>query len=73
MTEVKLDDLIVYSKHNCPACDRLKNQLYQKGIPFVEVNVIEDPEARSFLLEQGHKSVPQMYRAGVHIPRFDKL
>ena len=39
-----------------------KNLLNQKGITFTEVRVDLDNQARQFLVEQGHKSVPQIYQ-----------
>jgi glutaredoxin 3 len=53
--------LIVYSKHNCPYCVNAKNYLQSRNINFREVNIEEDAEAREFILEQGHRTVPQLY------------
>jgi glutaredoxin len=39
-----------------------KNLLNQKGIGFTEVRVDLDSHARQFLIEQGHRSVPQIYQ-----------
>ena len=54
--------LTVYSKANCPNCDRAKNLLASKGINYNEVRVDIDNQAREFLLAQGHRSVPQIYQ-----------
>lgn len=56
--------LTVYSKENCPFCDRAKNLLKLKSIPFTEVRVDQDPEARQFIVERGHRTVPQIYLNG---------
>lgn len=56
--------LTVYSKDNCPFCDRAKNLLTLKNIPFTEVRVDQDPEARQFIVERGHRTVPQIYLNG---------
>lgn len=56
--------ITVYSKKNCPACDKAKKFLSSKDIEFLEVKVDELPEARKFLLEKGHRSVPQIYKNG---------
>ena len=38
--------------------------LKMKGIDFAEVKIDEDAEARDFILAQGHRTVPQIYRDG---------
>lgn len=56
--------LTVYSKNNCPFCVQAKNLLKLKNIQFEEINIEEQPEARQFVLEQGHRTVPQIYKDG---------
>ena len=56
--------LTVYSKSNCPFCDRAKMLLNQKGVAFEEVRVDLDPEARDFIVNAGHRTVPQIYKDG---------
>lgn len=56
--------LTVYSKTVCPYCVQAKNFLKQKNINFREVNIEQDEEARTFIQEQGHKTVPQIYMDG---------
>ena len=53
--------LILYSKSNCNFCDRAKNLLNSKNIEFTEVKIDEDSANREWLIEQGHRSVPQIY------------
>lgn len=53
--------LILYSKSNCNFCDRAKNLLNSKNIEFTEVKIDEDSTKREWLIEQGHRSVPQIY------------
>ena len=53
--------LKVYSKSNCPFCDRAKHLLTQKGIVYEEVRVDLDPNAREFIMQAGHRTVPQIY------------
>ena len=53
--------LKVYSKSNCPFCDRAKHLLTQKGIVYEEVRVDLDPDAREFIMQSGHRTVPQIY------------
>lgn len=56
--------LTVYSKKHCPFCDRAKALLTNKGIAFEEIKIDEDAEAREFIMEQGHRTVPQIYHKG---------
>ena len=53
--------LTVYSKTNCQFCDQAKHLLKSKDIAFEEIQVDQDLTARQFLMEQGHRSVPQIY------------
>lgn len=59
--------LTVYSKANCQQCDKLKLRLKTQGIEYTEIRVDLQPEARQFLLDQGHRSVPVVYEDGVHL------
>lgn len=56
--------IIVYSKNNCPFCVQAKNLLKMKGINFTEVKVDEDADAKEFIVSEGHRTVPQIYRDG---------
>jgi glutaredoxin 3 len=56
--------LTVYSKNNCPFCEQAKGLLTKKGISFDVVKIDEDNEAREWLLEQNHRTVPQLYLDG---------
>jgi glutaredoxin 3 len=53
--------LTVYSKNNCPFCDRAKQLLESKGVTYNEVNIELDPESRQMLLDKGLRSVPQIF------------
>lgn len=56
--------ITVYSKNNCPFCVQAKNLLQLKGIVFEEVKIDENSEAREFVLGEGHRTVPQIYKDG---------
>ena len=60
--------ITVYTKDNCPFCDMAKALLESRGVPYTTINVSEQPEARDFLIENGHRSVPQIFRGTTHIP-----
>jgi glutaredoxin len=54
--------LTVYSKNNCPYCVNAKNYLTQNNIAFEEINIEQQPEARTMLMESGHRTLPQIYQ-----------
>ena len=53
--------LTVYSKNYCPFCDKAKHLLKTNGFAFEEIKIDEDPEAREWLIAQGHRTAPQIY------------
>ena len=66
--------ITVYSKNNCPYCARAKQLLENKNVPYVEVNIEYDQDARQMLVDQGLRSVPQIFYGYELIPGgFDGL
>ena len=53
--------LTVYSKNDCPYCVRAKSLLESRGVEYKEINIEEDSDSRQFLLDQGLRSVPQIF------------
>ena len=53
--------LTVYTKDKCPFCDLAIALLETKGIEYTTVNVGVRTEARDYLVEQGLRSVPQIF------------
>jgi glutaredoxin len=60
--------ITVYSKNNCPFCDRAKALLESKAVPFNVINIEEQPEHRETLVDMGLRSVPQIFKDGVLLP-----
>ena len=60
--------ITVYTKDNCPFCDMAKSLLETRGVEYRTVNVSEQSEARDYLIENGHRSVPQIFKGTTHIP-----
>jgi glutaredoxin len=58
----------VYSKNNCPFCDRAKALLESRGVTYTEVNIENDAESRQMLLDKGLRSVPQIFHDYELIP-----
>ena len=58
----------IYSKNNCPFCDRAKALLESRGVPCTEVNIENDPESRQMLLDKGLRSVPRIFNGYELIP-----
>ncbi len=52
-----MDKVKIYSSSTCRDCERVKNYLTERGIPFEEVNVLKDKRAKK---EMEH-------RYGVHV------
>ena len=53
--------LTVYTKTNCPFCDRAKSLLESRGVAYNTINLEQQPDARDFLVDQGLRSVPQIF------------
>jgi glutaredoxin len=54
--------LTVYSKNHCTFCDKAKHLLKTKNIAYEEIKIDEDQEAREWLIDQGHRTAPQIYK-----------
>jgi len=51
----------IYTKTTCPYCDQAKQLLEAFGFEYETINIEQNADARTWLLDQGHKSVPQLY------------
>jgi glutaredoxin len=56
--------LTLYSKNNCGYCLQAKALLKNNDIPFEEVNIESAEDARNFIINEGHRTMPQIYREG---------
>ena len=56
--------LTLYSKNNCGYCLQAKALLKNNDIPFEEINIETNTSARDFILSEGHRTMPQVYREG---------
>lgn len=56
--------LTLYTKNNCGYCIQAKTLLKNNDIPFEEVNIETDTTARDFVISEGHRTMPQIYKDG---------
>lgn len=56
--------LTLYTKNNCGYCLQAKALLKNNDIPFEEVNIETDIDAMNFVLNEGHRTMPQLYDDG---------
>jgi glutaredoxin len=53
--------LTLYTKNNCAYCVKAKTLLDNKGIKYEIKDIETDPSLRDFLVNQGLRSVPQIF------------
>ena len=53
--------LIMFTKPYCTYCVKLKDLLEKEGVSFEVLDIIANENWLHFLLEEGLKSVPQVY------------
>jgi len=68
-----MKEVIVYSKNMCGYCVQAKNWLKNKGIEYKEINIEEQPEAREFVISEGHRTMPQIYIDGKSMGGYNEL
>lgn len=59
-----INDVVVYSKNNCPKCNDLKKALDESCINYTEVKVDYDNSARDEVIEAGFRSMPVVKKNG---------
>jgi len=65
----------VYTTQFCPFCVRAKSLLKQKGVSFEEIDVGDDPELRTTMIERagGRRTVPEIFINDRIIGGYDDL
>lgn len=65
----------IYTTRICYYCDRAKDLLRKKNVPFEEIDVSDDHEMRMELVEMtgGRRTVPQIWIGDRHVGGFDDL
>lgn len=61
-----MDTIRIYTTSWCADCWRTKQFLRERGIPYEEINVDEDPDAEDLILRvnEGRRKVPTLEVAG---------
>ena len=54
--------ITMFSKPNCPFCEKGKQYLNNLNIEYDAIDITKDPMAHSFLIREGHRTVPQFYK-----------
>ncbi len=65
--------IVIYSKNNCPACERAKALLKSKNIEFEVKNIDNDLDAMDFVVYNKHRAMPVVYKDGVHVKDINEL
>jgi len=70
-----LPNIEIYTTPLCPYCHAAKRLLDQKGVRYVETNVLMKPELRKQMVDRsgGRTTVPQIFIDGRHIGGCDDL
>jgi len=65
----------IYSSQFCGYCSRAKRLLSQKGVDYIDYDIIEDPAKREEMVRRagGRMTVPQIFIDGRHIGGSDDL
>lgn len=65
---------VIYSKDNCPYCDKAKSLLESANIEYTEYKIGRDLSREEFLEKfPNTRTVPQIYLDEVYIGGYDKL
>lgn len=68
-------EVIIYSKANCPYCDRTKQLLDAKQVAYQEIRIDLNPEYQQEMITKsgGRRTVPQIFINGQGIGGFDDM
>ncbi|HEX2584084.1 MAG TPA: glutaredoxin 3 [Steroidobacteraceae bacterium] len=68
-------EIVMYSTHICPYCDRARALLQRKQAAFREIKVDTQPEERAVMMTRsgGRRTVPQIFIGDRHVGGFDDM
>ncbi len=67
--------VVMYVTGWCPYCARARRLLAEKGIPYTEIDIEAEPEARAEMIRRsgGRHTVPQVFIGESHVGGSDDL
>jgi glutaredoxin 3 len=66
--------VVMYATDWCPYCNRARQLLARKNVPFEEIDIEMSPEARAQMqARSGRTSVPQIFIGDTHVGGSDDL
>ena len=73
-----MKNIEMYTSDTCPNCTKLKEDLKQNNIDYIEYNISKSSEHKRNLIKEGFLSVPVMkinddYVLGFDVPRINQL
>ncbi len=62
MSDSSLSSIVIYGTHWCPDCFRVRNFLQERGIPFEEIDIEDDPDGEELVIRvnSGKRKVPTL-------------
>lgn len=63
----------LYTQPHCPFCDIMKQKLDEAEIDYVTINIQEDYDAKMYLKDRGHRTVPVLYYEDTHLNSKDTI
>lgn len=64
---------VLITTYDCRYCYLAKEFLTTRGKNFKELNIAKLPDVREFFVSGGFKTVPQIFKDGVHIGGYNDL
>ena len=70
-----MNKVMIYTTPICPYCARAKHLLKKKGVPYEEIDVFMDGDARNTMEAKsgGRRTVPQIFVGDTHVGGCDDL
>ena len=59
-----MSKITVYTNDFCPYCVQANRQLDRMNFEYEEINIEADAKTRNWLIEQGHRTMQQIYHNG---------
>lgn len=74
ITDARMAEVTIYTTLYCPYCIRAKALLNGKRVAYQEIDLSDDPEERSRLVERtGRRTVPQVFINGEAVGGYEEL